>query len=79
MNKLATELECDGIMISSTGIECERRIDGPGIKSLPTVTFKLYGVPIFNGKEISIDDNKEIAKIMDLLSSNKLRIIFNEV
>ena len=71
-------MECNGIMISSTGIECERKIDGSGLKSLPTVTFKLHGVPILNGKKVSIDDNEKIAEIMELLSYHKLRITFKE-
>ena len=71
-------LRCDGIMISSTGIEWERKIDGPGIKSLPTITLKLHGVPIFNGQEIDIDDNENIAEMMTLLASHKLKIVFKE-
>ena len=66
-------MECDGIMISSTGIECEN-----GIKSLPTITFKLHGVPVFNGKEVGIDDNEEIAEMMMFLCSHKLRIVLKE-
>ena len=71
-------LECNGIMISSTGVECERKIDGSGLKSLPTITLKLHGIPILNGEEVSIDDTEKIIKIMDLLSNPKLRITFKE-
>ena len=73
-----TIFECDGIIVSSTGMEGEERPDGSGLKSLPTVTLKLFGVPVLNDKEVNIYDNKKIAKITTLLNSHKLRITFKE-